>query len=469
MRTILTLARSLRCLGAIAALALAWSASAQTAASQFATLNTHRIHYVSYGEGKEALVFVHGGVGGLGNWKLQVPAFSGRKRLILLDLPGHGQSDKPKVTYSMDLFAEAIEAVLRHAKVDNAVLIGISMGTPVIRQFYRRYPEKTAALVFVDGPLRPLAPTQEIGEEFIAPFRKPNYMEAARQFNAALMTGKIPAEMREEILRNWANTPQFVIVSVLEQVILPKTDPSIWREDRINVPVLGIYTRNDYVPVDNEQYLRRLADKVEYHAWSDVGHGIPMEMPQEFNRTLTAFLVKGGWLDDAKVERKEVSNETTEISAHNKLALSIEHLRGVAGRWSVVTKFLNEDGTVARSADGGYQFDWVVPDRVLSGRSDIPSMKMNSGILFYVNEKKMTIEMVSVGADGYLWIMTGAVGEETRYSQSFKSTDGKNNQLRFTRFNVTVDGFESRMEYTQDGGKTWLPGNHQVFTRQKPS
>ncbi|MEW6212561.1 MAG: alpha/beta hydrolase [Acidobacteriota bacterium] len=282
-----------------------YPASAQTAASRFATLTGHRIHYLSYGEGREAIVFVHGGVGNLNNWKLQTPAFAGKKRLILLDLLGHGQSDKPKVTYSMDLFAQAVDSVLRDAGVEKAVLVGISMGTPVIRQFYRRYPEKTEALVFVDGPLRPLAPTQEIGEEFIAPFRKPNYMEAARQFNAGLMTGKIPAEMREQILSSWANTPQHVIISVLEQVILPKSDPSIWKEDPIKVPVLGIYTRNDYVPADNEQYLRRLAPGAEYHAWSDVGHGIPMEMPQEFNNTLQAFLVKVGWLDDKKGQRKE--------------------------------------------------------------------------------------------------------------------------------------------------------------------
>ena len=99
--------------------------SAQTAQdprSRFATLNGHRVHYLSYGEGTEALVFVHGGVGSLKNWQLQVPAFSGKKRLILLDLPGHGQSDKPKLTYTMDLFAEAIDAVLRDAAVEKAAL-----------------------------------------------------------------------------------------------------------------------------------------------------------------------------------------------------------------------------------------------------------------------------------------------------------------------------------------------------------
>jgi hypothetical protein len=65
--------------------------------------------------------------------------------------------------------------------------------------------------------------------------------------------------------------------------------------------------------------------------------------------------------------------------------------------------------------------------------------------------------------------MTGPLGKETRYSQKFESRDGKASQLRFTRFNVKDNAFESRMEYTEDGGKTWKPGNHQVFRRAKAS
>jgi pimeloyl-ACP methyl ester carboxylesterase len=428
--------------------------SGQSGSSRFAELDGLRIHYVTHGEGKEALVFVHGGVGSLNNWKLQMEAFNGKKRLILLDLPGHGLSDKPRVTYSMNLLAQAIDAVLRDAKVDKAVLVGISMGTPVIRQFYRRYPEKTEALVFVDGPLRPLAPTQEIGEEFIAQFRRPDYLEAARRFNAGLMTPKIPAEMREQILNSWAKTPQYVIVSVLEQVILPNSDPAIWKADPIKVPVLGVYTRKDYVPADNEQHLRSLAANTEYHAWDDVGHGIPMEMPLEFNRTLETFLNKIGWLDD-------------ETEKDDDLLSAVQQLRHVSGSWSVTTEYLNQDGSVSQSVNGSYQFEFVVPDRVLSGYSDVPQKKQRSAILFYVNEKKKSIEMVSVGGDGKLWIMTGAVGDEVRSTQPFRTTDGKESQLRFTRYNVTPDRFESKMEYTLDGGKTWLPGNHQIFTRQR--
>jgi pimeloyl-ACP methyl ester carboxylesterase len=125
--------------------------------SKYAKLDGARIHYQNYGKGKEAIVLVHGWGCNLGHWRYQVPAFAQRSRVIALDLPGHGLSDKPEITYSMDLFARAIDAVMRDAGVDRAVLVGHSMGTPVIRQFYRKYPDKTLALVIVDGGLRPFA------------------------------------------------------------------------------------------------------------------------------------------------------------------------------------------------------------------------------------------------------------------------------------------------------------------------
>ncbi|MEO6447043.1 MAG: hypothetical protein ABIZ91_00255 [Gemmatimonadaceae bacterium] len=148
-----------------------------------------------------------------------------------------------------------------------------------------------------------------------------------------------------------------------------------------------------------------------------------------------------------------------------QLQRGVEQLRSTVGKWNVVTEFLKPDGSVARAATGTYEFSWIVPDRVLSGRSDIPELKQTAGIRFYVNETRGVIEMVSVARDGRLWIMTGPLGEEQRHTQEYESAGGGTGQLRFTRYNVTDATFESRMEYTEDGGKSWKPGNHQMFRR----
>lgn len=147
------------------------------------------------------------------------------------------------------------------------------------------------------------------------------------------------------------------------------------------------------------------------------------------------------------------------------LATSVEELRGSIGRWEVATKFLNPDGSVAKAVHGAYVFDWVIPDRLVSGKSEIPELGQVSALLFYISEDRAVIEMVSVGAEGKLWVMTGPLGGDFRQTPDFKTADGGSGRLRFTRFNVTATGFESKMEITSDGGKTWLPGNHQVFRR----
>ncbi len=149
----------------------------------------------------------------------------------------------------------------------------------------------------------------------------------------------------------------------------------------------------------------------------------------------------------------------------NALRRSVDQLRASVGLWNVTTDFLKPDGTVARSVTGTYEFTWVVPDRVVSGRSEIPELNQTSGILFYVNEARQSIEMVSVGADGNLWVMTGPLGQETRTTTPYKTASGGTGRLRFTRYNVNKDAFESRMDYTEDDGATWKPGNHQLFRR----
>ena len=150
-----------------------------------------------------------------------------------------------------------------------------------------------------------------------------------------------------------------------------------------------------------------------------------------------------------------------------RIAHGVEQLRYTAGDWSAVTEFLNEDGTVAASTEGSYSFHWVVPDRVLAGESEIPALARKSAILFYVNVDKLLIEMSSVGADGELWVMSGPIDGEVRSTTSKTLPDKSTMELRFTRSAVEPDRFESRMELSSDGGKTWKPGNHQVFSRQK--
>jgi pimeloyl-ACP methyl ester carboxylesterase len=246
-----------------------------------------RIHYKSYGKGREALVLIHCWSCNMDYWRDSIPAFAKRNRVIAIDLPGHGQSDKPEVAYSMDLFARAVDAVLRDAKVERAVLVGHSIGTPVARQFYRKYPQKTLGIVIVDGPLRPFG-DKKLLDGFIAGFRGPNYKQTWLQMFAGMEGPNLSAELKERIQASFLNTPQHVLVSAIEGM----ADESIWSQDKINVPVLAIMARSPFYIPDTEQFFHSVAPNLDFQMWEGVGHFLMMEKPNEFNDAVIAFLDK---------------------------------------------------------------------------------------------------------------------------------------------------------------------------------
>src|SRR6185295_5117519 len=132
---------------------LAIPVSAPFSAPAFAAaVDGAKIHWTSQGSGKQAVILVHGWTCDETSWDFQVPALSRKYRVITLDLPGHGKSDPPKDgKFSMAVFVHAVEAVRAEAKIDKAVLVGHSMGTPVIREYAHLYPQHVTGLVPVDG------------------------------------------------------------------------------------------------------------------------------------------------------------------------------------------------------------------------------------------------------------------------------------------------------------------------------
>lgn len=269
-------------------LPLSHRAKEATPQSRFAKLDAMRVHYHNYGKGKEALVFVHGWTCNLSFWKANIPAFVSQSRVIAIDLPGHGESDKPRTTYSMDLFARAIDAVLRDAGVERATLVGHSMGTPVIRQFYRKHPDRTRALVIVDGSLKPFSDRAAM-EKFLEPLRGPNYKQVAEG-----MIGFMTAPMKDknaaaEVKTAMMSAPQHVMVGAMDGMM----DETIWKtQDKINVPALAVMAKQPAWTEEYEKFTRELVPGIDYQLWEGVSHFLMMDDPQKFNETVLAFLKK---------------------------------------------------------------------------------------------------------------------------------------------------------------------------------
>ncbi len=261
------------------------------APSRFAVLDGYRVHYKSLGAGSTALVFIHCWTCDLTFWREQVPAFDGKVRMILLDLPGHGRSDKPEIPYTMELFARAVDAVLRDAGVSKAVLVGHSMGTPVARQFYRLHPEKTLGIIDVDGMLHvDFKPGQ--ADVLAALYTGADWKEKQTKAVEGMFSPATTPAMKKKILGTMTAAPQYVVAGAFKGIF----DPAIWTDDPIRVPVLAIYVRSAFRTPEYEAAVKKVAPYIQIVYVEDAGHFLQMEKPAVVNAALAAFLIEKGWL-----------------------------------------------------------------------------------------------------------------------------------------------------------------------------
>jgi len=270
----------------VAIFALA-SLAQQMPKSNFTNFDKSKIHYYDIGSSKSrtAIVFIHGWTCSADFWKDSFNAFP-QNRVIAIDLIGHGQSDKPNAIYSMDFFAKSIDAVLTKEKIEKAVLVGHSMGTPVARQYYRLFPAKTAGIVIVDGALRPYMSSEDFDKIF-APVRA-NYVQNAPNFINGMLQPIKDAALRDWIRERMLATRAPVALSAMDGM----GDMTIWNNDKINVPVLAVMAESPAWKADEEQFFKSIAPNLEFHMWKDASHFLMMEKPTEFNSLLKAFVAK---------------------------------------------------------------------------------------------------------------------------------------------------------------------------------
>jgi pimeloyl-ACP methyl ester carboxylesterase len=105
-----------------------------------------------YEYGRDAIIFLHFSGANLMMWQRAIPYFQDQYRLILVDLRGHGKSDKPETGYHMDNMASDVIGVMQALNIEWAHIVGSSMGAEVGLSLAANYPEKVLSLV-CDGAL----------------------------------------------------------------------------------------------------------------------------------------------------------------------------------------------------------------------------------------------------------------------------------------------------------------------------
>lgn len=249
------------------------------------------VHYEDYASDKKTtpIVLVHGGFVDRRVWSSNLAGLSERRRVIAVDLPGHGRSGVP-AHFSMDVYADAVAAAMDDASVERAVLVGQSMGVAVIHSFSRNYPGRTAGLVCIDGPLRRNFNPADF-ETLRAALKGEEYREVVQAFVSQVIdSSELLTDNHKVLVKEMVDAiPQGTLVGDLDALL----DETIWAmNDPIEVPVLVL---NAESPDWTDDY-RKSVDKLvtgqpyEYVTWAGVSHLLMLEKPAELNEAVLAFV-----------------------------------------------------------------------------------------------------------------------------------------------------------------------------------
>lgn len=121
------------------------------AASGYAPVNGIKVYYEIYGEGMP-LVLLHGAFYTIDlNWSQLIPELSKTRKVIAIEMQGHGHTPFSDRALSITALASDVEKLMDYLKIDSADIMGYSMGGSVAYQFAVQSPERLRKLVIISS------------------------------------------------------------------------------------------------------------------------------------------------------------------------------------------------------------------------------------------------------------------------------------------------------------------------------
>ena len=245
------------------------------------------IHYSVTGNGKTALVFVHGWSCDSRYWSEQIDAFADRYEIITLDLAGHGQSGSNRDDWTIEAFGGDVAAVVEAAASGPVVLIGHSMGGPVVLEAAHQLGERVPLIVAVDTLQSPGQPaySEEESRKLWAPFAG-DFSAATESFvRQNFFLPDSPAELVDRISADMAAADPHVALEAGHGL----TTYGVADGLRAVADVPLVLVNASYVPTDAET-LASLHPKSRLELMEGVGHFPMLEAPDAFNALLENVL-----------------------------------------------------------------------------------------------------------------------------------------------------------------------------------
>ena len=119
--------------------------------SGYASANGIKVYYEVYGEG-DPVVLLHGAYYTIGlNWGQIIPELAKKRKVIALEMQGHGHTPFSFRNMTLDILASDVEKVLDHLKIDSADVIGYSFGGQIAYKFAIQSPKRLKRLVIISS------------------------------------------------------------------------------------------------------------------------------------------------------------------------------------------------------------------------------------------------------------------------------------------------------------------------------
>lgn len=242
-----------------------------------------RLRYLEQGppEG-DAVLMLHGTGDSSFSFSRALPLLPATLRVLVPDQRGHGDSDHPPRSYSMDEFALDALELLDELKVPRVTLVGHSMGSFIARRIAAFAPARVERLILIGaGPSGDNAALREIAAA-VAPLVDPVDPAFVRGFQLGTSSDELPPEFFERVVEESLKVPAKVWKAAMAGLMA--YEPA---EDQIvcDTLVMGGELDSVFSVAEQQEVVRRIRG-ARLQLFPGVGHALHWERPEALAEAL---------------------------------------------------------------------------------------------------------------------------------------------------------------------------------------
>ena len=252
-------------------------------------IDDNNIRYLEEGTSANTLLLLHGLGASAERWECVIPLFAKKFKVIVPDLIGFGYSDKPMVDYTTDYFAEFISRFVDKVGINEADIIGSSLGGQIAAEFATNYDANVRKLILVSpsGIMKHSTPALDA---YIAAALYPNNDSALNAFQ--VMSGR--NDIDEKIISGFIERMQLPNAKMaFMSTLLGLSNSKVITEklQTITIPTLILWGENDpVIPIKYAQSFVSAINDCRFYKMVGCGHTPYAENPKKFFQVVSDFL-----------------------------------------------------------------------------------------------------------------------------------------------------------------------------------